>query len=116
TEACGASLLWWPHFANTPFEVVMHGEYKMPGGKLIVADIETGDGQLEAVQISGDFFLEPDAALDTINRALTRRPTESDEMSMTSTLDAALGDDVAMYGISPQAVAAAVARALEDVS
>lgn len=45
----------------------MHGEYKVPGGKLIVVDLEvasaTGDdpGVLTGVRIAGDFFLEPDA-------------------------------------------------------
>lgn len=91
----------------------MHGEYKMPGGKLIVADIEVADGHLAKVQISGDFFLEPDTALDTINRALTNLPTGSSESTMAHAIDAALDDEVAMYGISPQAVAVAVQRALE---
>ncbi len=38
----------------------MHGEYKPPGGKLVAADVEMADGQLARVQISGDFFPEPD--------------------------------------------------------
>ncbi len=36
----------------------MHGEYKVPGGKLVVADVEVRDGRLADVRISGDFFLE----------------------------------------------------------
>ena len=47
-----------------------HGEYKMPGGKLVVADLAIAGGRLERIQISGDFFLEPDHALDAINAAL----------------------------------------------
>ncbi|HET7266686.1 MAG TPA: biotin--protein ligase [Oleiagrimonas sp.] len=90
----------------------MHGEYKMPGGKLIVADVEIADGGLAAVQISGDFFLEPDTALDTINRALTGLAVDVDERTMSDAIDATLGADVAMYGISSQAIATAVARAL----
>ena len=35
----------------------MHGEYKMPGGKLVVADLEVRDDKLTRVRISGDFFL-----------------------------------------------------------
>lgn len=48
-----------------------HGEDKVPGGKLVVADLEVSDGVLQGVSINGDFFLEPDEALDEINAALT---------------------------------------------
>ncbi len=92
----------------------MHGEYKMPGGKLIVADIEVDDGRLSQVQISGDFFLEPDTALDTINQALLQQPAASDEDALTHAVEHGLGDDVSMYGISARAVAVAVRRALES--
>ena len=48
----------------------MHGEYKVPGGKLVVADVEVRDGRLADVRISGDFF--PPEALEAINRGLDR--------------------------------------------
>ena len=48
----------------------MHGEYKVPGGKLVVADLEVRDGRLADVRISGDFFLEPPEALEAINNGL----------------------------------------------
>lgn len=94
----------------------MHGEYKMPGGKLIVADVMIDEDRLARVQISGDFFLEPDSALDTINQALTGLAADSGEDTMAHAIETALGDDVAMYGISPQAVAVAVIRAMEPLS
>lgn len=50
--------------------VRMHGEYKIPGGKLVVVDCEAEDGVLRNVRISGDFFLEPDEALTRITGAL----------------------------------------------
>ena len=40
----------------------MHGEYKVPGGKLVVVDLDVEDDVLTNVQF-GDFFLEPDEAL-----------------------------------------------------
>lgn len=91
----------------------MHGEYKMPGGKLVVADVEVANGQLTQVQISGDFFLEPDSALETINNALVQQRADSDEDSLTRAIERATADRVSMYGISPRAVAVAVLRALE---
>ena len=41
----------------------MHGEYKVPGGKLVAVDLDVVDGLLSGVSVSGDFFLEPDEAL-----------------------------------------------------
>ena len=55
----------------------MHGEYKVPGGKLVVADLEVRDGRLADVRISGDFFLEPPEALDAINRGLNGLPADT---------------------------------------
>ena len=37
-----------------------HGEFKVPGGKLVVADFRVEAGVLTDVRISGDFFLFPD--------------------------------------------------------
>jgi len=90
-----------------------HGEYKMPGGKLIVADLTTCEGRIAAVQISGDFFLEPDTALATIDRALVGLATDASESEMTRRVREALDADVAMFGISPEAIAVAVRRALD---
>ena len=54
-----------------------HGEYKVPGGKLVVADFDVVDDALAHVSLSGDFFLEPDEALADINAALTGLPADS---------------------------------------
>lgn len=90
----------------------MHGEYKMPGGKLVVIDLDVHDGRLADVQLSGDFFLEPDSALDTINRALEGLSEHADETALAAAVRNALAVDVMMYGLSPEAVAVAVRRAL----
>lgn len=94
----------------------MHGEYKMPGGKLVVIDLTLRDGRLADVQLSGDFFLEPDSALDAINRALEGQPEFADEATLAAAVRAALATDVMMYGISPEAIAVAVRRALHRES
>lgn len=90
----------------------MHGEYKMPGGKLIVADLEVRNGALHAVQISGDFFLEPESALARIDAALEGLPAAAGETHFEDVLTRALDAGVMMYGISPAAIAVAVQRAL----
>lgn len=91
----------------------MHGEYKVPGGKLVVADLDVADGQLAGVRISGDFFLEPDTALDMINQALCGLPAGSSEAVLTAAVEDALGSDVSMYGITAEAVAVVVRRAVD---
>jgi lipoate-protein ligase A len=91
----------------------MHGEYKMPGGKLVVIDLEVRDGRLADVQLSGDFFLEPDSALPAINAALEGQPIDAAETALALAISGALDTDVAMYGMSPQSIAIAVRRALD---
>jgi lipoate-protein ligase A len=92
----------------------MHGEYKMPGGKLVVADLEVRNGKLTRVRISGDFFLEPDSALTLIDVALEGLPADAENVRVAEVLEAALGSNVRMYGVSPEAIAVAVQRALES--
>ena len=90
----------------------LHGEYKVPGGKLVVADVEVADDRLAAVRISGDFFLEPDEALESITAAVTGLPSASDVERLTAAVRSALAQDVAMIGFGPESVAIAIRRAL----
>jgi len=90
----------------------MHGEYKVPGGKLVAADVEVVDAKLAKVAISGDFFLEPDEALDSINAILTGLPADTNAAALTNAVEAVVGPDVTMVGFSPESVAIAVRRAL----
>ena len=90
----------------------MHGEYKMPGGKLVVIDLDVDAGQFANVQLSGDFFLEPDSALNAINVALTGCRADLSTTALVELIRTALPAGIMMYGISPQAIATAVQRAL----
>lgn len=92
----------------------MHGEYKMPGGKLIVVDLTVIDGCLAQVQVSGDFFLEPDDALHAIDAALEGQSAQADEHLLAAAVRAQLAPGVMMYGISPEAIAVAVRRAIDE--
>jgi len=94
----------------------MHGEYKVPGGKLVVADVKLQQGCLSEVSISGDFFLEPDSALTCINEALTGLPESSSYQALVTAIKDALNEDVMMFGFSAEAIATAVRRALGKAS
>ncbi len=54
----------------------MHAEYKVPGGKLVTVDLDTDAGMISHARVAGDFFLEPDEALDAINAALEGSPQQ----------------------------------------
>lgn len=90
----------------------MHGEYKVPGGKLVVVDCELEDGVVRRAQVSGDFFLEPAEALAEISQALDGIPADLDEQAIADRIHAVLSNDVEMVGFSPEAVAVALRRAL----
>ena len=90
----------------------MHGEYKEPGGKLVVVDLEVSDGLLAKVRVSGDFFLEPDSALEVINRALCGMRADAGTDAWAADIRKALGDSASLYGISAEGVAVAVERAV----
>jgi lipoate-protein ligase A len=89
-----------------------HGEYKVPGGKLVVADFDVVDGVLAHVSLSGDFFLEPDEALPEINRALTGLPVDTSAADIADAVTAALPEGTVLFGFSADAVAVTVRRAL----
>lgn len=90
----------------------MHGEYKVPGGKLVVVDLEVENGRLANVRLSGDFFLEPPEALDLINQALSGLPADADPARLAQAVQAALPSKAEMFGFSAQAVAITIQRAL----
>ena len=92
----------------------MHGEYKTPGGKLVVVDFAVADGTLNGVQVSGDFFLYPDDALPQINVALKGLSVYADVDTIANRIASALAPDVVMLGFSPQAIGYAVQNALEE--
>ena len=90
----------------------MHGEYKVPGGKLVVVDFEEQDGRIAGFHLSGDFFLEPDTALDDIDAAVTGLPIEADAATIAAAVRSALPDGAQLLGFTPEAVGTAVRRAL----
>ncbi|GAA4513355.1 lipoate--protein ligase family protein [Brevibacterium yomogidense] len=92
-----------------------HGEFKVPGGKLVVADVATQGGRITEAKISGDFFLEPDEAFDALAPALVGASVTDDGAALTRRLRDALepfGDALDLQGFSLSDVAAVVRRAL----
>lgn len=91
---------------------MLHGEYKVPGGKLVVVDLEVEDGRIARFRLAGDFFLEPDEALEAIDRAVTGLPAESSAADIAGAVRAALPADAVLLGFTPESVATTVRRAI----
>ena len=91
---------------------VLHGEYKVPGGKLVVVDLEVADGRISAFRLAGDFFVEPDETVPAIEAAVLGLAVETDAATLTTAIRDALPDGSVLLGFSPEAVATTVRRAL----
>lgn len=94
----------------------MHGEYKVPGGKLVVVDLEVDDGIITDFALAGDFFLEPDDALGAINNAIIGMSASSDTNAFATAVREALPADAALLGFTPESVGVAARRALTQAA
>ncbi|MGO1255432.1 MAG: lipoate--protein ligase family protein [Microbacterium gubbeenense] len=94
----------------------MHGEYKVPGGKLVVVDLEATDGRISEFALAGDFFLEPDDALLDINRAVVGLAETADVPTIAAAIRRALPEGAQLLGFTPESVGTAVRRALVTAS
>jgi lipoate---protein ligase len=94
----------------------MHGEYKVPGGKLVVVDLETTEGRISDFRLAGDFFLEPDSALADIDAAVNGLPIDADAQHIASAIRRGLPTDAVLLGFTPEAVATAIRRAIGNAT
>ena len=90
----------------------MHGEYKVPGGKLVVVDFDVVDGLINDFRLSGDFFLEPDDALGDINAAVEGMSPNSTIEEFGNAIREKLPSEVHLLGFTPDSVGVAVRRAV----
>lgn len=90
----------------------MHGEYKTPGGKLVMVDLDLIDGHLRNVTVSGDFFLYPDEALAAITASLEGLDASLSERDLAERVAGAIAPGTELLGTSPEGIAIAVRRAL----
>ncbi len=98
-----AAVGWEPCTAST----------RSRGGKLVVVDLEEREGRIHGFHLAGDFFLEPDDALDDdIDAAVNGLPVESDVPTIAAAIRAAcLPEGAQLLGFTPESVATAIVRA-----
>lgn len=91
----------------------MHrGEYKVPGGKLVIAEFEIQADRLVNVRITGDFFLFPEDAIAMMVDVFEGLPASTAKSEMAARIRSRLSDVVEMLGFGPDDVAEAVHRGL----
>jgi lipoate-protein ligase A len=94
----------------------MHGEFKVPGGKLVVVDLDVVDGRIRNFQLAGDFFLEPDSALEAINAGVEGLPADADAKRLTEAVQSSLPSDAVLLGFTAESVATTIRRALAQAT
>ncbi len=94
----------------------MHGEYKVPGGKLVVVDLEVRDERISDFRLAGDFFVEPDEAIPAIEVAVNGMAAGSDAATLTAAITDALPPGAVLLGFSAEAIATTVRRALASAT
>lgn len=90
----------------------MHGEYKTPGGKLVIVDFDVVDQRLANVRVTGDFFVYPEEAFASLSAALEGTSIEASETAVSDRVRNAIPQGTELLGTSPQGIAIAVQRAL----
>ena len=93
-----------------------HGEYKVPGGKLVAVEFTVIDDVITEFHVSGDFFLEPDEAIDSIRQAIVGAPAGATAATYAARIAEACGPNTVMLGVSAEAIAIAIRRALTQAS
>lgn len=92
---------------------LLHGEYKVPGGKLVTVDLKVDtENKISYVSVAGDFFLEPDEALTRINQALLGLDQSTSTTEIGKAIEENLLATDILFGVSPLAIAKAIRRAL----
>jgi len=94
----------------------MHGEFKVPGGKLVVVDLDVVEGRIANFRLAGDFFLEPDSALEDINRAVNGLSADSEASAISAAVQRSLPEGATLLGFTPDAVATTIRRALRKAT
>lgn len=89
-----------------------HGEYKVPGGKLVVVDFDVIAERIQNLRITGDFFVFPEDALSAVADALNGTNIHDSAPDMQLRMSQAITADTELLGFGLIDVVAAIRRAL----
>jgi len=86
-------------------------EYKVPGGKLLAAELGVEEGRLVGVKITGDFFMHPEAAIIELEKALDNIPIADLEDNVNRFFQEY---EVTLFGVEAEDFVKVVRLALEQ--
>ncbi len=86
-------------------------EYKIPGGKLLSAELAVEGHHMVGVKITGDFFMHPEAAIIELEKALEGAPAADLEDTVKRFFRE---NDVTLFGIHVEDFVKVVRLALES--
>lgn len=86
-------------------------EYKVPGGKLLVADTEVKDGVLTVVKVMGDFFMHPEEAINDLEEALRGKQVSKIDEIVEGFFG---GKEITLFGVSAKDFAHVLKLTLES--
>lgn len=86
-------------------------ELKVPGGKLVRAEVRVEGGRMAEVKVTGDFFLYPEEAIFELESSLKGLGLDSDLAQAIELRLSQLGAQ--LLGASPKDLAEAIKRAVE---
>ena len=72
-------------------------EYKVPGGKLLVAETEVKGGVLITVKVMGDFFMHPEEAINDLEEALSGKHVSKIDEIVEEFFG---GKEITLFGVS----------------
>lgn len=71
-------------------------DYKVAGGKLLRVRLRAADGVIQAITLTGDFFMHPEEAIEDLEARLTGAPLI--EAALRAQVDAFFAADVQVIG------------------
>jgi lipoate-protein ligase A len=86
-------------------------EYKIPGGKLLAAELTVEGDRMVGVKITGDFFMHPETAIITLEKALENSPTAELEDTVNRFFK---GNDITLFGVQIGDFVKVIRMALES--
>ncbi|MEZ0393715.1 MAG: biotin--protein ligase [Desulfurococcaceae archaeon] len=89
------------------------GEKKREGGKLVKACVQVEGGEVVGILLTGDFFVEPEEAVDRLVGELSalRAPLE---MAPEAVLEAVRRSGARLIGVGDEEIREAVRRAISS--
>lgn len=89
---------------------MLRAEYKVEGGKLIKVQLTKQNNKIGSIKITGDFFMHPEEAIESLERSLIGCPIE--ETVLASTIRNFISEkEVVLLGATPEDFAKCIVKA-----